>query len=381
MKEAYNTEWVRNISIQQSAESWVNKNMLSQEQFELVKTHFPDPFYNPGIFVKIGLFIFALFGCSFFTGFLSIFVMGTYSGDGAFSLLSVISALSFFAALEFLIKERKLFHSGVDNALLYAGLGALMVPFFALYNDPPVWLTCTYALLILIPAYLRYADLFTAFSIFIVAVVLLANLMMKLPLGAALLPFAMMSFSVLAYFINKRRGSDYYARCQMLLSALCLMTFYLGGNYFIVRQGNAMLNDIAAAIAPQIPFASIFYFLTLSIPVLYIVLGLRQKDRILLWIGLFAFAFSVFTYRYYFDFLTIEQGLTLAGLLLMLLSGFVISYLKSPKAGLTDEILSKRQLANLEALIAAQHLGSAPQERSIEFGGGNMGGGGAGNTY
>jgi hypothetical protein len=381
MKKAYNIEWIRNISIQQAADSWFNKKMLSQEQYDLVKTNFPDLFYNPGIFVKIGLFIFALLACSFFTGFLSIFVMGAYGGDGAFSILSVISALAFFAVVEFLIKDRKLFHSGVDNALLYAGLGALMVPFFVLYNSPPVWLSCIYALVIFIPAYLRYADILTAITIFLIALVLLANLMMKLPLGVALLPFGLMIFAAVSYLINKRIHSDYYARCQMLFSALSLITFYLGGNYYIVRQGNAILNDIAVTIAPQIPFSSIFYFLTLSIPILYIVFGLRKKNRIMLWIGLFAFAFSVFTYRYYFSFLPIEQGLTLSGLLLILLSAFVISFLKSPKAGLTDEILSKRKLANLEALMAAQHLGSVPQERGIEFGGGNMGGGGAGDTY
>jgi hypothetical protein len=381
MKKAYNIEWIRNRQIQDSAESWFHKKMLDQAQLDLIKTEFPDPVYSPGIFVKTGLFIFALVACSFFTGFLSMFVLGTSDGDGAVTVLSVTSATAFIVMLEFLIKDRKLFHSGVDNALLYAGLGALLVPFFVLYNNPPVWVSCCYALLVLIPAFLRYADMATLALTFLIAVVLLANLMMKLPLGAALLPFGMMLFSATVYLINKRTRSDYYASCQRLLSALCLITFFLGGNYYIVRQGNALLNDLAGAIAPQIPFASIFYFLTLSIPVIFIVLGLRQKDRVLLIIGLFAFAFSIFTYRYYFDFLTIEQGMTILGIVLVLFSTLVIRYLKTPKAGLTDEVLGKRKLANLEALIAAQYAGPAPQERSVELGGGNFGGAGAGDSY
>ena len=381
MNKAYNSEWVRNLAIHQLAESWVAKKLLSEDQLAAVKSSFPENFYKPGIFVKIGLFIFTTVACSFCGGFLALLISGVSDGDGGISLISIISSLGFIVMLEFLIKDRRLFHSGVDNALLYAGLGAMLVPFFILFNNPPVWLSCCFALTLVTPASLRYADVLTVFAAFLVLITLLANVMMKFTLGAALLPFGVMLFSAFVYFANRRISSDYYATCQIVISVLCLITFYFGGNYYVVREGNALLNDFIGPITPQIPFASIFYFLTVSIPVLYVIFGVRKKDRTLLLIGLLTFAFSVFTYRYYFGFLTTEQGLTVAGILMILFSVAAIRFLKTPKLSLTDEKIGKRKLANLEALIAAQHLGQAPTQKGVEFGGGNFGGGGAGNAY
>ena len=73
MKKAYNETWVENLHVQRQAAAWKSKNLLTGEQEEEVKAHFGEKFYRPGIFVKIGLFLFAVVACSFFVGFLSLF--------------------------------------------------------------------------------------------------------------------------------------------------------------------------------------------------------------------------------------------------------------------------------------------------------------------
>lgn len=379
MKKPYNETWVRNLAIQQTSEKWHFKNLISQEQFEQVKVAFPEEFYRPGIFVKIGLFIFACIACSFFIGFISLFIMD--AGNNAFGLVSIVCCLCFTFFLEFLIKDRKLFHSGMDNALLYSAIGASLVPVFMLFENLEFWQYCICILAVLCFAAVRYADLFVTAAAFITIFTLLANLMMKFPLGKALLPFGIMILSVIIYFAIKKIKKTYYRECRIVLEVLSLITLYLGGNYYVVREGNALLSDLANLISPQIPFASIFYFFTLIIPLIYIFLGLRKKDRILLLVGLFALAFSIFTYRYYFGILTLAQGLAAAGILMVAFSILCMRYLKEPRFGLTDEPDAERKMANMEALIAAQYLGQTPQENGIEFGGGNFGGGGAGNTY
>jgi hypothetical protein len=381
MNKAYNPEWVRNIRVQQAIQSWFGKKMLSAEQTNLAKAAYPENFYRPGIFVKIGLFIFATVACLFASGFLSMFILGASNGEASVCLVSIISAVGFIVMLEVLIRDRKLFHSGVDNALLYASLGACTVPFFILVNNPPVWVCCSFSLALLIPAFLRYADMFCLVGCFGAFITLVVNLMMQFALGAALLPFGIMLFSALIFFLNNGLKSEYYANCQMVLEALCLIAFYFGGNYYVVREGNALINDVAGVIAPQIPFAPVFYSFTLLIPILYIVFGLRRKDRTLLIIGLLAFAFSAHTYRYYFGDFTLEQCITFAGIFMILFSAASIRYLRSPKHNLTDEKQGERKLGNLEAIIISQQLGQTPMEKGVEFGGGNFGGGGAGNTY
>lgn len=379
MKRAYKETWVENLALQQIAENWFSQNIITKEQFEKTKINFPENFYRPGIFVKIGLFLFACIACAFFIGVMSLFIID--AANNVFSVVSIFCCACFVFFLEYLIRERMLFHSGVDNALLYAALGTAITPVFLSFENLEIWQYCIFILLVFSLAIYRYADIYVSAAAFVALFTLLANLMMKFALGKALLPFAIIMVSVIIYFLARKIKITYYKDCRIVIEVLSLITIYLGGNYYVVREGNAYLSDLAMFISPQIPFASIFYALTLAIPLIFIFLGLKTHNRILLLVGLLALAFSIFTYRYYFGFLTVSQGLTVGGIAMILLSILCIKYLHKPHYGLCDEPDSERKLANFEALMAAQYLGQTPQENSLEFGGGSFSGGGAGDKY
>lgn len=380
MKKAYNNTWVENLHLQRQAAEWKYRNLLTDDQEAQVKELFPEKFYRPGIFVKIGLFCFAVVATSFFVGFLSLFLFDTGS-EVSFSVLSMICCACFFFFLEYLIKTKNLFHSGVDNALLYAGVTAAMVPVFLLFEHAPVWAYCLIALAIIVPATLRYADLLGPIAIFGLIFTIVAELMMKFPLGKALLPFAVMILSGLIYVLVRKNKDIYYHECRQILEVLALVTFYLGGNYLVVRELNALISGLNVSVAPQIAFAPLFYFFTFIIPVTYVFFGLKRDDRILFIIGLIAFAFSVYTYKHYFSILTASQGLVLAGVLMITAAIALIRYLHTPKHGISDEQKRKNSLENLQAVIAAQELGITPATPGLEFGGGTFGGGGAGEAY
>jgi hypothetical protein len=380
MKKAYNQTWVENLHILRLASQWMKKGLLDNVQMDELKLQLPEQFYRPGIFVKIGLFFFGAIACSFFMGFASIFFLNGGS-EQSFTVLSILCSVSFFFFLEYLIKSRNLFHSGVDNALLYAGASCAVSPVFLLFGDAPLTVYLIISLLILIPITLRYADLLAAIVSFFVLFALLAYLMIKFPLGKALLPFSLMTLSALVYLWVNKNKDVYYLDCQKVLEVLSLFTFYLGGNYFIVREGNALLNDLDLLVSPQIAFSSIFYAFTTLIPILYILFGLKKHNRILLIIGLATLAFSIYTYRHYFSQLTVSQELIIAGALLIIATATAIRYLHVPKHGISDEQEGERQFANLEAILVAQNLGQTPQSNGMGFGGGNFGGGGAGEVY
>lgn len=380
MKKAYNETWIENLHIQQQATEWKSKNLLTGEQEAEASNQFPEQFYRPGLFVKIGLFCFAVVACSFFVGFLSLFIYDTGSEVG-FSTLSLLCCACFVFCLEFLIKTKNLFHSGVDNALLYAAVTAALVPMFLLFDHAPLWMYCLVALAVIVPATLRYADLLGAIVIFGVILTLLADLMMKSALGKALLPFGLMALSALVYWLAGKSTGLYYRECRQIFEVLALITFYAGGNYLVVREANAMLNDITLSIAPQISFAPLFYLFTCVIPVVYIAAGIRKHDRLLFILGLLALAFSIYSFLHYFSPLTGSQELVLAGALMIITSVALIRYLHIPRHGISDEQDRKRRFANLEAIIVAQQLGATPQGNGLEFGGGEFGGGGAGEAY
>nr|WP_295925435.1 hypothetical protein [uncultured Dyadobacter sp.] len=380
MKKAYNETWIENLHIQQQASEWKTKNLLTTEQEAEVINQFPEQFYRPGLFVKIGLFCFAVVACSFFMGFLSLFIPDTGSEAGL-STLSLLCCACFVFCLEYLIKTKSLFHSGVDNALLYAAVTAALVPMFLLFDHAPLWMHCLVALAIIVPATLRYADLLGAVVVFGLILTLLADLMMKSALGKALLPFGLMTLSALIYRLARKSTDLYYRECRQIFEVLALITFYVGGNYLVVREVNAMLNDITLAIAPQISFAPLFYLFTCVIPVVYIAAGIKKHDRLLFILGLLALAFSIYTFLHYFSPLTGSQELVLAGALMIITSVVLIRYLHVPRHGISDEQDRKRRFANLEAVIVAHQLGATPQGNGLEFGGGEFGGGGAGEAY
>ena len=379
MKKAYNESWVENLAIQETLENWLYKKLITDDQNKTAKINFPEKFYRPGLFIKIGLFFFACIACCFFVGFITLFVAD--SGEKAFAVVGFLSCICFTLLLEYLIRKKDLFHSGVDNALLYAALAAAIIPFFILFEHLEFWQYCVIILIAFIAATLRYADIFVTAGSYLTIFALMANLMMKFPIGKALLPFAIMALATAIYFSIKKIKDQYYMDCCKVVEVLSLITLYLGGNYYVVREGNAVLANITYGFSPQIPFAAIFYSSTLLIPLLFTFFGLKGKDRILLLVGLFALAFSIFTYRYYFGFLTIAQGLTIAGIVMVSSATLCIRFFSQPKFGITDEPEGERKLANLESVLASQYLGQSPEEKSFEFGGGDFGGGGAGNRY
>ena len=380
MKKAYNYVWVKNLNIQLVAQSWVDKNLMTTNQFEDVKINFPESFYRPGIFIKIGLFLFTLVAGCFFAGFLSLFFLEN-GGKKIFSMLSLVCSICFFFVLEYLIKERKLFHSGIDNALLYMATVAAVIALVTAFESLKTWQYCLFVLLITVIVSLRYADLVTVFAAVLTTFALFGDILLWFPLGKAVLPFATMILSAGIYFLNTSESSVYYRESQTLIKVIVLLIFYLGGNYYVVREGNAIIADLPTPIAPQIPFAIVFYSLTAIIPLLYCYWGLRTKDRIFLIVGLVACAFSCFTYRYYFDFIPVEIALCAAGAALITLCTYCMNYFKSERFGLTDQMTKKHSLVDLQAILIAHQFGQTPEEKNINFGGGNFGGGGSGDNY
>ena len=96
------------------------------------------------------------------------------------------------------------------------------------------------------------------------------------------------------------------------LEALALITFYASGNYFILQQANATYFN-----NPIVAMPYVFWFFTFLIPVLYIYKGLKDKNRLLLSIGLLAIAAGVSTFRYYFHIMPLEIAAIIGGVVLL----------------------------------------------------------------
>jgi hypothetical protein len=388
--KAYNTQWSVNDFIQNIAQKWFQKGFLKQEQYSDIKQEYNSDYNNPNIFLKIGLFVFTILAASFSGGIFALFFAVPFQNFQQFGFIveSILLGVGFIFILEFLIKNNKLYHSGVDNALLYMALGAFCTAIFMIFENTkfPTWLMLSLCLPFFVISTIRYADVLVAIATYILSLSIVILINFEFAWGKTLLPFIVMIFSIIAYVFHKKLSQRddelYYEKCLDVFKTLALVTLYLGGNYLIVREGNAQINQILD-ISPQIAFAPMFYFFTIIIPFSYIFFGLKNHDRLLLIIGLLAIGFSIFTYRFYFSILPVEIALTLGGVLLIALSGVYIHYLRIPKYGITSEPDNERKGLNLESIIMSQVIQSKiPQQGdTLQFGGGDAGGGGAGGEY
>ncbi len=382
--KAYNTEWIENLHNQSVIKNWHFKKYISESQFNLAKAEFSIGFKHSNIFVTIGLFIFTNIIMFSAGGLVSLFLMEILKSRFGVSVLLIIYAIILYIILHNLIEKNKFYRSGVDNALIYAIVSLVFGSLFPIFDwNLPVWFFCIVLIFILSIALIKYADYLITVCLYGTWIVFWFNILSKIEVGKLLLPFVIMAISAISYFAikywRKIEKTNYYKDPMAILEILSLATFYLGGNYFIVREGNAELNHLSQSI--QIVFAPLFYFFTIGIPLCYTFWALKKHDRKMLIVGLLAIAFSIFTYKNYFSIMPIEWALTLGGLALIIGAILAIRYFKETKLRLTYQPDSENKFQNMETLVVNQIIPTATEPEGTKFGGGDFGGAGAGGEY
>jgi len=385
--KAYPAAWADDEATRAAADRWQRRGLLTPAQQVAIDAVHPISYYRPHNWIRLLLLVATLFGAASGLGFLLLITKADFN-PGVYAALVALAAI---ALLEVLISRSQHYRSGVDNALLYVAVfawgcltyeltdNAFSLSFFSIN-----WLLLMLAALLV--ALVRYADPLVAAVCFIVALWLAAIILMHSQLGRLMLPFGMMAIMgalLLALRQLPARADYYYYRSAgLVLRALGLAGLYLAGNYLVVREGHAALLG-AGGPSEQVALAPLFYLFTAGTPVMYIGLGLRRHDRLLLTVGLLTLAFALFTLRYYRSLLPPEIAATLGGLVLLVGALAALRYLRTPRHGLTAEAdKAIPPQFNLESLIIAEtvHVPAAP-EASYQFGGGQSGGGGADGSY
>ncbi len=388
MMLAYNTAWITSLAVSRTAKRWMESGILLPEQYAPIKTAYATALYTPNLFVRIALYIFTSICVSGVVGLAGL--VFSEAGTAALSGLFLVLGIAAIVVLEVLIKQRHLFCAGIDDALLYSGLGLMIGGILGMVflnkSDWPAILPALVALPFLVAASVRYADSLTILAGYACLLFIICQPLTEMgPTVKVYLPLVVMVVSAIAYagtvVVGRKSSFQSWETCFAVLEIASLVTFYLGGNYFVVRQFTDLLLQFQIPEGTDIPLAFLFYALTVVIPIAYIVAGLFWRDSILLRVGLLAAAFSVFTFRFYFHIAPPEIALTIGGIILIGVAFIAIKYLKTPKKGFTHERLLARRLENLdtEMLVVSNTLGATAQQPQDQFkgGGGTFGGGGS----
>lgn len=383
-----------NLIIQQQVEEANQMGNLSAEELKAVVAAYPVDLYRPNIFMSVGLFILTCIIVSFSSGLFTLFVYDSRMANtpGFIAFLGLCA----YMALELLVKSRKHYNSGVDNALIWISGGLLVTAWLWATEGADAANGTNYALgfsafitALCLFYTLRFTGMLTAAIGYLAALAFLAVAWYKTgSFGAQTLPFALIILSFGAWFLCKKvmpnKKAKYHHNSLVLLQALSLVTMYAAGNYYVVQALGNELYGTSETSPAAIPFSLFFWIWTLGIPLVYIGLGLRKKDVVLLRTGLFLVAAAVFTFKAYYHVAPIEVTLTIAGFVFLALAVAVRKYLKSPRKGFTTADLNEGRLMdkiNVESLFITETFSGTSNPGADKFGGGSFGGGGASSGY
>nr|WP_295864500.1 hypothetical protein [uncultured Chitinophaga sp.] len=384
---AWSSVTLDNLYIQNEADKAHRQGCISPETQETIRKAHPVDLYTPNPVIRVGLFLLTGIVVAFTSGFFLLLALSSDTSTG-FRAALILASLLCIGVLEFAISQKKPYRSGINEALLWSAVGLFCCGIFIENYDMSESVWALTVLILTVLGTLRYADMVSSAVAYLSFLLLVFWQAMKLPYGTAFMPFLLMGISLAVYLVSSRLVKStalrHYSDCFTLLRILSLITLYMAGNYYVVRETNNMLfmpeND------PGIPAGWLFWTVTVIIPPLYIYLGARKKDAVLLRTGVILIAMIVFTIRHYHSVMPLESAMALGGLVLTGGAWMLIRYLHTPKNGFTYAPADESGMADrlkVESLIIAQTFPPAarPADTHPNFGGGSGGGGGASGDF
>ena len=387
---AYNHTTLDHLLINEEAKSALHHNLILKEEADAIEKTYPVNLYTPNLFIRIGLFLLTTVITLMGFGLFCLLLLSI--SEKGFGVLTFVFSLLIYAALEFIIYEKKHYRSGMDDALLWLSM-AFMVSAVYIFDDSIPFLGQSIMIFVLATySLLRFGNALMGCLAFIsfLGIVFYAII----PLGdnaKIIMPFLLMAISFFVYwFVKKSRDNNqfkYYKTCCMLIEILALLTLYAAGNYFVVRETSNSMFDLNLKEGESIPGGWFFWIITALLPIVYIVRGIQKKDVIVLRTGLILVAAIVFNVRFYYHVAPLEVAMTIGGIVMILIAYGVTKYLSIPKHGITHAEPNDPQLAGflqVESLVVAQTFHqTTPTEtdKHFDFGGGSGGGGGASGNY
>lgn len=389
MKCAYHSEWIHNLHMIKQAKLWMKNGLIQPDQFNAIHDAYKTPLFHPNIAIRILLFIATLIASSGMIGI--VMLMFSDAGETTIAVICMLSGAAAFMILERAFINKNHYKSGVTEGMAYMACGLVIVGVCVLVDFDNVTVIQLMCLFVFGLAAFRYLDLvLTLAFMFTLSWMIFYHAYEAEGIFRSIIPFIFMFlFSAGYLLIPKFKNRDdlkLWSDNLLIVEVCCLVLIYAGGNYLVVRELSVSMMNLSVNPGQDIPFAFIFYFFTVAIPVVYLWAGVRNKDIVLLRVGLMALAFSVFTFKFYYSFGYPEITLIMAGVISMLVAILLMRHLKKVRNGFTSENILSSSWANLnvEAFIISQTMGgNQPDKIDVNEtgGGGRSGGGGASTSF
>ena len=383
---AINKELLKNTFFVCGAESLREGGFITSEQLRTVRQKYPTLKAQNNPLVRIGFFILGVLLYSSIVGAVSLFAMPVLESN--YEIMIFIYAMIGLVGSEFFAKK-DYYGYGFDDAFII-GFQFMLALAVGVNSESILAGFITLALTGIICC-IRYVNTISALLALIGIAGVFATLILDLGIIQKFYLSFVMFFLALGTYIGYAKMSEnpqayYFKYALRMMQVFSLILGYLSVNYLVVRELSSELIGVVVQGNNDIPLAILFYILTFLIPLAFLVNSLKQKSREMLIIGILAFAFSVFSIKYYYSLMPIENALILAGILLFAVVSYCIRKLRHKESGITfmrDRNTDANSLLYAQAIIVNSQINvsvDAP-ESDMPFGGGGFSGGGAGGTY
>jgi len=388
MSSAYNIQWVYNLAVIKEAKRWSKHHFIATEQFAKISLEYITPLYHPNLIIRILLFIATLFAISGMSGILG--AMFFQAGETFIYFGCIVYGIGSFVALEKMFIAKSHFKSGVTEAVMYHACAFTIGGVCGLTDFNSVQLIMFTCLVVFSFAAFRYLDLITTVAaIGSLAGIIFYNCFEAGGIFKQVIPFVFIfSFSAIYFLVRRLKSKSnlkIWSDNLLVLEIICLLLIYASGNYLVVRELSVNLMSLNLEEGEDIPFAFLFYLLTVVMPISYLYFGIKNRDMALLRVSLILLAFTVFTFKYYYSLVHTEITLMLAGAILISSAILLMRYLKTMRNGFTREniLSSKWANMNLEAFVISQTIGGNQTDatKTTTGGGGSFGGGGSSDSF
>ena len=384
--QAYNKSELENYFLAEEAKKLYQKKFLSKEQLQNINAQLIQLKSNHNIFFRIGFFFLGSFLISTIISAFGLVLFPLISED--FEFVFFFYAIVAYVGLEVLV-NMKFFRHGLDDAFVLTSQISFSIGIGILTEAV---LPVLIAMLVLGVFFaIRFINTISAVMAFIGLVGILFNSIVEHDfMPKFYLSFIGLILAILVYFfvshlsINQKLYPYFKTLDTIRISSLLLG--YLSMNYLVVRELSASLMNLTITNKSDVPLAIVFYVLTFLIPLLYFFLGIKRKDKLVLYTGLATLIFGFYSIRHYYYFFPIEYVMVISGILLFGLAYLIIQQLKDKTESVTfrpDRDSDDSLLFNTQAILSLANATTSEETQSnpMEFGGGGFSGGGAGEQF
>lgn len=386
---AYNIEWLDNLLLHDELEAAATKNDINEEEKRTALNEYPVGFYSPNLFIRIGLAVLTIIIVAFSFGLVSLMFLSN-ANEKTFGAINIFFGVLCYGILELMVQQKKHYHSGVDDALLYMA-GICFIGGINLIGNISLSSNCLLTFILTVYLLSRFANALMAIAAVGAFLLLVFFTYVKFGYVAkATAPFLLLLLAAGIYcfakYLSNKIAFRLYKRALVFVAITALVCGYAAINYFVVNQTASSMYGFTTHAKQPFIFAWLFWLLTILLPLVYIFRGVQKKDAVILRIGLILIAAIVFTIRNYYTFLPIEMMLSIGGVIMLIVSFGLTRYLEPPKFGFTSAVLANTNNfgnTNIEALIIAETFNGTQQStlNDTNFGGGSFGGSGASGDF